>query len=134
MPQPDERRDDAADHRTERGPEPLRGLHDADRLRHPVARRRVGRHRQRQRAVAGEEALDGAQREHVPRPRDERHRRHDDDEAHERPLDHDLAAEAVGEPAPDGRQQRGQRRRDAEAQTRTTARSRRRRGRRARGK
>ena len=65
----------------ERRAEPLRRLHRADRLRHASLRRRVRRHRQRQRAVAGEQPLDDAQREHVPRARHERHRRHDDDEA-----------------------------------------------------
>ena len=86
--------------------------------RHPVARRGVRRHRQRQRAVAGEQALQGAQGEDVPRPAHERHRRHDDDEADERALDHDLAAVAIGEAAPERRQQRRERRRDAEAQAR----------------
>ena len=33
-PQPDDRREHAADHRPERRPEPLRRLHRADRLRH----------------------------------------------------------------------------------------------------
>ena len=45
---------------------PLRRLHGADRVRHPVARRRIRRHRDRQRAVAGKQPLHGAQREHVP--------------------------------------------------------------------
>ena len=66
-PQSDDLRDGAADDRAERRPEALRRLHEADRLRHPVARRRIGRHRQRQRAVAGEESLERAQREDVPR-------------------------------------------------------------------
>ena len=51
----------------ERRAEALRRLHGADRLRHLAFRRRVRRHRQRQRAVAGEEPLDRAQREHLPR-------------------------------------------------------------------
>ena len=55
--QADELRDDATDDRADRRPEPLRGLHEADGIRHPVARRRVGRHRQGQRTVSGEEAL-----------------------------------------------------------------------------
>ena len=62
--QPDDLRDDAADHRPERRAEPLRRLDEPDRVRHLLPRRRVGRHRQRQRAVAGEQPLDRAQREH----------------------------------------------------------------------
>ena len=36
----------------------LRRLHQADRRRHPLPRRRLRRHRQRQRPVAGEQTLD----------------------------------------------------------------------------
>ncbi len=63
---PDDRREHAANDRTERRPHPLRRLHGANRRRHLVARRRQRRHRQRQRAVAGEEPLDRAQGEEVP--------------------------------------------------------------------
>ena len=114
-PQSDELRDRAADDRSERRADPLRGLHRADRKRHPTSRRGVRRHRQRERAVAGKQPLKRAQGEDVPRLRDKTHRRHDDDEAGERALDHDLAADAIGKPAPQRRHQCGDGRRDAKA-------------------
>ena len=98
------------------GTDALRGLHRADRRRHAVARRRLGRHRHRQRSVAGEQPLDRAQRQHLPDAGDERHRREQHDEADQRSLDHDLAAEAIAEPSPGRRQHRRQPRRHAEAQ------------------
>jgi hypothetical protein len=45
----------------------------------------------------------------------ERHRRHQHHEADHRSLDHDLPAVAIAQPAPGWRKQRGQARRDAEA-------------------
>ena len=54
-------------------------------------------------------------REHLPDAGDERHRRKQQHEADQRALDHDLAAEAIAEPAPGRRQQRRQSGRDAEA-------------------
>ena len=67
-PQADDLRYGATDDRTERGSEPLGRLDDPDCRGHAVARRGIGCHRQRQRAVSGEEALQRAQGEDVPRP------------------------------------------------------------------
>ena len=97
---------DAANHRADGGPKALRGLHEANRGRHAIPRRRLGSHGDRQRSVAGEYALHDADRQHVPRPRHERHRRHQHHEADHRPLDHDLAAVAIAQPAPGWREQR----------------------------
>ncbi len=101
----------------ERGPEALRGLDDADGVCRPVPGRRLGSHRQRQRSISGKETLEGAQRKDVPGTRHERHRRHDDDEADERPLHHDLPAEAIRQASPEGSEHGRHRRRDAKAQT-----------------
>ena len=101
--QADEMSDHSADHRTDAWAEALRRLDQADRLRHTAWWRRFGGHRDRDRAVAGEQPLRHSQRQHVPRARDICHRGHHHDEAHERPLDHDLAPMPVGEPAPQGR-------------------------------
>ena len=113
--QPDEVGQRPADDRSDARTETLGRLHEADRVRHPIARRRFGGHRHRQRSVAGEQPLHRAQREDVPRARHVRHRRHDQHEAHERSLDHDLAAVPIAERAPRRREQRGQARRDREA-------------------
>ena len=53
----------------------------------------------------------------MPRLRGEGHPAHQEDEADERPLDHQLAAEAIRDPAPERRQQRRHGRRDAQAET-----------------
>ena len=113
---PDERGEQPADHRTNARSEALRGLHQTDRLRHLLPRRRLRRHRDRDRSVARKQSLRGPQREDVPRARDERHRRHEHHEAHQRALDHDLASEPIRQPPPHRRQQRRQARCDAEAE------------------
>ena len=51
----------------------------------------------------------------MPRGGDIRHRRHDDDEADQRPFDHDLAAVTIAEAAPRRREQRRQPRRHRQA-------------------
>jgi hypothetical protein len=114
-PQTDHLRDHAADDGPQSRAEALRGLNESDRVPHLVPRRRVRRHRQRQGAVAREQSLDGAQREDVPRLSDKAQRRHDDDEADERPLDHHLAAVAVCQASPQRSHQRGDGGRHAEA-------------------
>ena len=101
----------AANHRSDGGAEPLRRLHQSDGRRHPLPRRRLRGHGQGQRSIAGEQALHDSQGEHVPGRRHVRHRRHDDDKADQRALDHDLAAKAITETSPGGREQRGQSRR-----------------------
>ncbi len=53
----------------------------------------------------------------MPGTRDEGHRRHQDDETGQRALDHDLAAEAIRQPAPQRRQQRREPGGDAQAGT-----------------
>ena len=118
VPKPDELCDSAADDRADGGPETLGGLDEPDRIGNAVARRGVGGHRQRQRPIAGEEPLRGTKREYLPGVRDEGHRAHQEDEADERSLHHDLPSVTVREAAPEGRQQRGERRRDAKTQPR----------------
>jgi hypothetical protein len=108
-------RDRAADDGPERRADPLRRLHGADRKRHAPPRRGIRRHRQRERAVAGKESLKRAQGEDMPRLRDKTHRRHHDDEAGQRALDHDLAPDAIGQPAPQRRHQCSDCRRNAKA-------------------
>jgi hypothetical protein len=115
LPQAHNGGDCSADHRPDSRTEALRGLYDPDRRSELFARRVLCRHRERQRAVAGKQALHGPQRQHVPRARRERHSRHDHDEAEERTFHHQLAAEAIGHASPHGRQQRRQRWRDAKA-------------------
>jgi hypothetical protein len=51
----------------------------------------------------------------MPRRAHVRHRNHRHDEAHERALDQDLAAVAIGDASPQRREQRGDPRRHAEA-------------------
>jgi hypothetical protein len=116
--QADELRDAAPDDRAQRRSEPLGHLHLPDRARHPLARRELCGHRQRQRSIACEEPLHGAQREHVPRLRHVGHRRHHHDEARQRAFDHDLATEAIGQPSPQGGEECRHRGGDAEAQPR----------------
>jgi hypothetical protein len=74
-----------------------------------------GRHRQPQRAVAREQALKRADGEDVPRLRHVGEHHHRDDEADQRPLDHDLAAEAIRQLAPQRRQHGRHRRRNPQA-------------------
>ncbi len=104
----------STDHRADRRSEPLGRLHGADRRGHPIARGRLRGHRQRQSAVPGEKPQRGAKREHVPGPRHQRHQPHHDGAAHQRARHHDPAPVAIGQPAPEGRHQRGQRRGHAE--------------------
>ena len=88
---------------SDRRTKPLRGLHGADRRGHALARRRLGRHRT---ASARRSRRTGRARRAArtaARARDERHRRHHDDAGDERPHDHDLAAEAIGEASPQRR-------------------------------
>jgi hypothetical protein len=116
--QPHESDHARADDRPERRAESLRRLHEPNRLRHPAFRRRLGRHRQRQRPVAGEDALNDAQRHQMPRHRDKSHRGHQDDERGERSQHHELAPVAIGQPSPRRRQERRHGRRHAQRHSR----------------
>ena len=81
--QPDGLRDQPADDRPDRGADPLRGLHEPDRIGGLVPGRDVGSHGDREHAVAGEQSLDGTEGEYVPWLARERHERHHEDEARE---------------------------------------------------
>ena len=114
--QADQRRQHAADDGTHRRAEPLGDLHRADRFGHALARHRLGRHRHRQRAVAGEDAEQRAQGEQLPRGGDERHRRLGDDKRAQRSNHQHLAAVAVADASPQRRADGGDGRRGAERQ------------------
>ena len=114
MTESDGCRDGAADDGAQGRPEPLRGLHHADRLRDAIPGRRLRCHRETQRAVPGKQALDGTKGEHMPGLRDPGHRGHDHDEARERARDQKLASEPVRQASPTRRQQCGNRGGDAE--------------------
>ena len=117
-PEPDEAGEHSSDHRTYSRSDSLGGLHGADRGRHLLARGRFGSHGHRQRTVAREQSLNGAHGQHLPDVPHECHRGEQDDKAHQRSLDHDLAAKTIAEAPPGRGEQRCQPRRDAETDPR----------------
>jgi hypothetical protein len=108
--------DHPADNRSDGRSEPLRGLHCSNRISRALPWRRLGSHRQGDPAIPGEQPLHGAKGEDVPGPARVRHSRHNQDEADQRPLDHDLPTKPIRHPAPRGRQKSGHRRRHAQAE------------------